>query len=147
MFHRYPFLSLLTFAYLGFVGWLTLTPTPISSDNADLIQRLLVRLQRIDDLSWLTYNRLEFIANIGLFVPVGLFLLLLFGTRYWWVSAMVGFAMTVAIETVQRSIPERFSDERDILANTIGTLIGVAAGVVLTLPATLRRHRRRRAYA
>ena len=147
MFHRYPFLSLLTFAYLGFVGWLTLTPTPISSDNADLIQRLLVRLQRIDDLSWLTYNRLEFIANIGLFVPVGLFLLLLFGTRYWWVSALVGFAMTVAIETVQRSIPERFSDERDILANTIGTLIGVAAGVVLTLPATLRRHRRRRAYA
>ena len=147
MFHRYPFLSLLTFAYLGFVGWLTLTPTPISSDNADLIQRLLVRLQRIDDLSWLTYNRLEFIANIGLFVPVGLFLLLLFGTRYWWVSAMVGFAMTVAIETVQRLIPERFSDERDILANTIGTLIGVAAGVVLTLPATLRRHRRRRAYA
>ena len=147
MFHRYPFLSLLTFAYLGFVGWLTLTPTPISSDNADLIQRLLVRLQRIDDLSWLTYNRLEFIANIGLFVPVGLFLLLLFGTRYWWVSALVGFAMTVAIETVQRLIPERFSDERDILANTIGTLIGVAAGVVLTLPATLRRHRRRRAYA
>ena len=26
MFHRHPFLSVLTFAYLGFVGLVTLTP-------------------------------------------------------------------------------------------------------------------------
>ena len=26
MFHRHPFLSLCTFVYLGFVGWVTLTP-------------------------------------------------------------------------------------------------------------------------
>lgn len=145
MFHRHPFLSLLSFLYLGFVGWLTLTPTPISSSDSDLIDRLLARLQRYDEFSWLTFDRLEFLANVGLFVPVGLFLLLLFGTRFWWVAAIAGFALTVAIETAQRSIPGRVSDERDIVANTLGTVIGVALGVLLTLPATLRRNRRRRA--
>ena len=72
---------------------------------------------------------------------------LLFGTRLWWVSVAAGFAMTVAIETVQRSIPGRVPDERDIVANTLGTLIGVLVGLVLTLPATLRRRRRRLAPA
>ena len=146
MFHRHPFLSLLTFLYLGFVGWLTLTPAPISSDDNDLIQRVLARLQRVDGLSWLTFDRLEFLANVALFVPVGVFFLLLFGTRFWWVAAFAGFVMTVAIETVQRSIPGRVSDERDIVANTLGALIGVVLGVVLTLPAALRRSRRRRTF-
>jgi glycopeptide antibiotics resistance protein len=147
MLHRHPFLSVVTLAYLGFVGWLTLTPASAAPTSSDLVHRVLNRLQTYDQLSWLTDSRAEFLANVAMFVPVGLFLLLLVGTRFWWVAAGLAFAMTSAIETAQRSIPGRVPDGRDIAANTIGALIGIAVGVVLTLPATVRRNRRRRAAA
>jgi glycopeptide antibiotics resistance protein len=145
MLHRHPLLSLVTGAYLVFVAWLTLTPSSAAPTSSDLVMRVLARLQRYDELSWLTYDRAELLANVALFVPVGLFLLLLFGTRLWWVAGAAAVAMTSAIEIAQRAIPGRVPDERDIAANTLGALIGIAIGVVLTLPATVRRTRDRRA--
>lgn len=145
MLHRHPVLSVLTLAYLAFVGWLTLTPGSSAPTSSDLVLRVLARLQGYDRLAWLTYDRAEFLANVALFGPVGLFLLLLVGTRFWWLAAGLAFALTNAIELAQRSIPGRVPDERDIAANTLGAMIGIAVGVVITLPATLRRERRRRA--
>ncbi len=145
MLHRHPLLSLVTGAYLVFVAWLTLTPSSSAPTSSDLVMRVLARLQAYDELSWLTYDRAELLANVALFVPVGLFLLLLFGTRLWWVAGAAAIALTSAIELAQRSIPGRVPDERDIAANTLGALIGIVIGVVLTLPATLRRSRDGRA--
>jgi len=144
MFHRHPFLSLTTFAYLGFVGWVTLTPISSAPTSSDFIERVLARLQRYEELSWLTYDRAEFLANIALFVPVGLFLLLLVGTRFWWVAGLGAFVLTSVIENVQRSIPGRVPDERDVLANTAGALLGILIGLVLTFPDARRRTRARR---
>ncbi len=145
MLHRHPLLSLVTGAYLVFVAWLTLTPSSSAPTSSDLVMRVLARLQAYDELSWLTYDRAELLANVALFVPVGLFLLLLFGTRLWWVAGAAAIALTSAIELAQRSIPGRVPDERDIAANTLGAIIGIVIGVVLTLPATLRRTRDARA--
>ncbi len=139
VFHRHPFLSLTTFAYLGFVGWVTLTPASSAPTASVFVSRVLARLQRVEGMEWLTYGRAEFLANIALFVPVGLFLLLMVGTRYWWVAGFGAFVMTSVIETLQRSIPGRFPDERDIVANTAGALIGILVGLVLMFPATHRR--------
>ena len=50
---------------------------------------------------------MEFLANVGLFVPVGVFVLLLFGSRLWWLAVAASIALTSAIETAQRSIPGR----------------------------------------
>lgn len=144
MFHRHPLLSLVTFVYLGFVAWLTLTPDLGQRDEWGLVLRVLERLQRYEELAWLTYDRAEALANVALFVPVGLFFLLLVGTRWWWVAFGLGVAMTLAIEAAQRSIPGRVPDARDLLTNTAGTVIGVVAGVALTAPAAVRRARRRR---
>lgn len=144
MFHRHPFLSLLTGAYLVFVGWLTLTPQPIGPDQQTVILRVLDALHRRGYAESLDYSRLEFLANIGLFVPIGMFLLLLFGSRLWWLAALGSVAMTAFIEKAQQYIPGRVSDERDLVANTVGALIGIAVALVLTMPATLRRRRERR---
>ncbi len=147
MLHRHPFLSLLTLVYLGFVGLVTLTPGSEQPDYSGLAERILVRLQRYPDLapvtSRLSVERVEFLANIGLFVPLGVFLLLLVGARLWWVSLAAGVVLTSMIENIQRSIPGRVSDPRDVAANAIGMFIGVALALVLTLPDTLRRRRER----
>ena len=141
MLHRHPFLSVVTLAYLAFVGWVTLTPESDAPTQSDLVLRVLARLQGYDRLSWLTYDRAEYLANVALFIPVGMFLLLLFGTRFWWLAVAAALVLTSLIETAQRAIPGRVSDERDIAANTMGAVVGVAVGLVLTLPATLRRWR------
>lgn len=145
MLHRHPFLSLVTGAYLVFVGWLTLTPQPIGPDQQQLIVRLLDGLHRRGYAESIDYSRLEFLANIGLFVPIGMFLLLLFGAGGWWLAAIGSFGLTAFIETAQTQIPGRVSDERDLVANTVGALIGIVIALVLTLPATMRRRRRRAA--
>jgi VanZ family protein len=143
--HRHPFLSLLTVLYLGFVGLLTLTPGSDSPDWSSLAARVLARLQRYPDLdpltSRLSVERIEFLANIGLFVPLGVFLLLLVGTRLWFVALMAGVVLTSMIEAVQKEIPGRVSDPRDVAAHSIGMFVGIALALLLTLPATLRRRR------
>lgn len=145
MLHRHPVLSLLTGGYLAFVAWLTLTPQVDAVGRISIIYRVLDALHRRGYLLAIDDNRLEFLANIALFVPVGMFLLLLFGTRLWWVALTASFAMTTFIEMAQRSIPGRVPDERDLVANGLGAVIGVLVALVLTLPATLRRRRHRRA--
>ena len=143
--HRHPFLSLLTLLYAGFVGLVTLTPASDAPDYAALATRVLARLRRHPDLdpltSRLSVERLEFLANIGLFVPLGVFLLLLVGTRLWWVALTAGIVLTSMIESVQKQIPGRVSDPRDVAANSIGMFVGIFLAIVLTLPATLRRNR------
>jgi glycopeptide antibiotics resistance protein len=145
--HRHPFLSLMTLLYLAFVGLVTLTPGSGQPDYAELAGRILARLQRYPDLdpltSRLSIERIEFLANIGLFVPLGVFLLLLVGTRLWLVALAAGIVLTSVIENIQKSIPGRVSDPRDVAANSIGMFIGIALALVLTLPATLRRRRER----
>ena len=140
--HRHPFLGLGSLAYLAFVGWVTLTPAAAAPTQSELVLRVLARLQRYDELSWLTYDRAEYLANVALFVPVGVFLLLLFGTRLWWLALGAAITLTSFIETVQRGIPGRVPDDRDVAANTMGAVLGIAVAVVLTFPATYRRYRR-----
>ena len=145
MLHRHPFLGLLTLLYAGFVGLVTLTPGSDTPDYYGFATRVLARLQRYPELDPLTYRlsveRIEFLANIGLFVPLGMFVLLLVGTRLWWVALAGGIVVTSMIEAVQKEIPGRVSDPRDVAANTIGMFLGIFLAIVLTLPATLRRNR------
>lgn len=147
MLHRHPFLSLVTLVYLGFVGLVTLTPGSEQPDYSWWAARVLDRLERYRDLDPLTtrlsVERVEFLANIGLFVPLGVFLLLLVGSRLWWVALAAGIVLTSMIENVQRSIPGRVPDPRDVAANSIGMLLGVVLALVLTWPAALRRRRER----
>jgi glycopeptide antibiotics resistance protein len=145
--HRHPFLSLLTLLYLGFVGLVTLTPGSEQPHYSAWAARVLARLERYPDLdpltSRLSVERVEFLANIGLFVPLGVFLLLLVGTRLWLVALAAGIVLTSMIENIQREIPGRVSDPRDVAANSIGMFVGIAIAVVLTLPSALRRRRER----
>ena len=141
MLHRHPFLSFVTGSYLLFVAWLTLTPQADRVREAMLAQRVLDALHRRGYAESIDYQRFEFLANIALFVPIGAFLLLLLGVRYWWLAGVVSIAATSAIEALQTQVPGRVPDERDLAANTMGAAIGIVIALILTVPGTVRRWR------
>ncbi|MGV8896653.1 MAG: VanZ family protein [Rhodoglobus sp.] len=131
MFLRHPILSTMTLAYLALVGWLTLTPSSTGFESG-LLWKLAGLLRRYPETEWFTFMRLEFIANIAMFVPLGVFFVLLFGRKFWWVAIIFGMLMTVGIEYAQQFIPNRVSDLRDLIANILGAIVGVVLALTLT---------------
>jgi glycopeptide antibiotics resistance protein len=144
MFRHHPILTVVTFVYLGVVGWITLGPQPLDDRADSLVWRLLAFFSRYASTDWITYSFLEFWSNVAMFVPVGLFFLLLLGRRRWWLAIGLGVMLTLGIEFVQQYLPDRVSDPRDILANSLGALVGVVAALLVTWPAAVRRARERR---
>lgn len=133
MLHRHPILGLVTAAYLVFVGFVTLTPQPLGGGVNTWIFQALDVFGRHSATNWITYNDLEFTANMVMFLPVGLFLLLLFGRRQWWLAILLSFALSSGIELYQGAfLPTRVADIRDVISNTSGAIVGVLLGLALT---------------
>jgi hypothetical protein len=105
-------LGLLTGSYLAVVAWVTLTPQSYASPHIAIIYRILNALHRRGYLLSVDSGELASLANIALFVPVGMFLLLLVGTRLWWVTLTASFFLTAFIEAAQRHIPGRARTSR-----------------------------------
>lgn len=139
MLHRHPFLSVVTLAYLALVGWVTLGPQPLDSTNNGWLLRALGFFARHDSTDWITYGRVEFAANIAMFIPIGLFLVLLFGRRLWWLAIVIGVGLTCSIEFTQQFLPSRYPDVRDLVANSAGAVVGVGFALVLTAWKVVRR--------
>ena len=139
MLHRHPFLSVVTLAYLALVGWVTLGPQPLDSTNNGWLLRALGFFARHDSTDWITYGRVEFAANIAMFIPIGVFLVLLFGRRLWWLAIVIGVGLTCSIEFTQQFLPSRYPDVRDLVANSAGAVVGVGFALVLTAWKVVRR--------
>lgn len=115
-----------TAVYLLVVAWITLNPFPPDPHRNRLLTSLLALFADTPLLAWVTYDVVEFGANILLFVPMGVLLTLLLGREHWWLALAFGVVATLTIEFVQLFLPARFSDPRDLLANTLGTIVGIA---------------------
>lgn len=120
-------LAVATVAYLGFVACLTLTPQPYDPAAVPLLDRVLALLQGFPPTAWITFDVVEFSANVALFVPLAVLLLLLLGRRRRWLVLALAVALTCSIELAQAAwLPTRVSDPRDVVANTAGAALGVA---------------------
>ena len=84
-----------------------------------------------------SYALLEFLANVALFVPLGVLLRWGWPRMPWWFTTLIGLAMTLTIESVQTLLPSRFPTISDVIANTAGTALG--ALFVATLSVMFRR--------
>lgn len=123
---------LLLLAYIGIVAAMTLSPTPLDQGFESAIDKFLGVLHRNGVPEWFGYNKLEFTANILMFVPLGFLLGLALPARIWWVAVLVSPALSIAIELTQAGLlTARFATMSDVFANTIGGLIGTLLAVIL----------------
>lgn len=112
---------------------LTLTPRRIEESMPNLVDLVLSSAHR---LGWqsLDFTRLEIIANVMVFVPIGILAFLLVPRRLWPLAIVLGPALSLSIEVLQRLVlPNRAATLTDVVANSGGALIGVALAIAGTL--------------
>ncbi len=114
---------------------LTLAPPSIAAPVRGIALRSLVEVaQPLAAAS--PFREVDDLLNVLLFVPLGATLALLLGRRLWPIAIVAAFALSVAVEFAQRSIPGRVPDGDDVLWNTVGAAIGVLA---VTIPRVVAR--------
>ena len=112
---------------------LTLTPARVEDTMPNLLDLVLSAAHR---LGWdsLDFTRLEIIANVLVFVPVGILAFILVPRRFWPLAVVVGPALSLSIEIAQRlALPHRAATVTDVIANSGGALIGVFLAIAFTL--------------
>ncbi|WDH79460.1 VanZ family protein [Microbacterium esteraromaticum] len=107
---------------LMLIVWL---PATAASKVTGIVYRLAQFVSARADVSMATtYTLFEFVANIALFVPLGLLLVAAWPRNNAWVVLLVGYAASATIELVQTVLPSRYPTLSDLVANTLGTAIG-----------------------
>ncbi|WAA65220.1 VanZ family protein [Microbacterium oxydans] len=129
--------------FLAGLAALTLTPSRVEDAMPNLLDLVLGAAHRLGWAS-LDFTRLEIIANVLVFVPVGILAFILLPRRLWVLSLLVGPLLSLAIETAQRvALPHRAATVTDVVANSAGALLGVFLAVLCTLLLAPRASRRR----
>ncbi|KTR93360.1 hypothetical protein NS220_12860 [Microbacterium testaceum] len=109
---------------------MTLRPTIYDARVGGLLHAVLHGLRSWPPTAWITFDVVEFTANVGMFVPLGI-LVLAWGGR-WWLGILTGVLASTVIETAQLLfLPTRVADVRDVAANTLGAAIGAGIAVLL----------------
>ncbi|MCT1477643.1 VanZ family protein [Microbacterium sp. p3-SID336] len=119
--------------FLAGLALLTLTPSRVEDSVPNLLDLVLTGVHRI---GWtaLTFDRLEVLANIAVFVPIGILAFVLLPRRIWPLSLLIGPALSVAIEATQRFVLlDRAATVQDVIANSTGATFGVALAILCTL--------------
>jgi glycopeptide antibiotics resistance protein len=118
--------------YIGVVLLATMWPTPLDAGYESAIARLLDILHRHGVPVWFGYGKLEFTANIAMFVPLGFLLALTLPERGWWLVMLLIPSFSALIEWVQGTyLAARFESGWDVVANTIGGYIGAVIAYAL----------------
>lgn len=105
-------------AYAVGLAAIAFWPVPVDSGAGPLL-RAITRVFPV-----LTYDRIEFAANIALFIPFGVLVTLL--VRQAWLVLPLGFLTTLMIETAQALLLDRRTPSvLDLVANMAGVCVGL----------------------
>jgi glycopeptide antibiotics resistance protein len=126
--------------YALFVACVVFSPRPVDHSSRGGLLRLISALHDLGLPQAIGYAEIEFLANVAMFVPLGLLLGLTIGARWWWLALLICVAGSMSIETLQLAfLPGRFATFDDIMANSLGGAAGtIAAGAIYTNRATGR---------
>ncbi|MEW2004583.1 VanZ family protein [Microbacterium sp. NPDC079208] len=118
--------------YLLFVGFTVWLPAAVSSKVTGLVG---VMARWVAEAGIAPYQQsavvLEILANVALFVPVGLLLPFAWPRLRLWQVTLAGGLLSVVIESVQGLMPSRFPTLSDVIANTTGTFLGAVVATLL----------------
>lgn len=123
-------LAVLYFAALaGILFW----PSPVDRPIDGALMHFIQWLHAHGLPQWfIGYRKVEFAANILLFVPFGIIVALRAHRRFWWLSVVIAAAVSGAVELAQGIfLPERVPAWSDIIANTFGAFMGALLVLVL----------------
>ena len=110
-------------SYVVVLGLIAFWPTPVDRGAS----AFLLWLGRT--IPVLSYARIEFSANVVLFLPLGVLVARMLPSRPW-MAIVAGFLASICIELVQWiALPARTPSALDVLSNTLGAAIGCLATV------------------
>jgi glycopeptide antibiotics resistance protein len=120
--------------YLALLVSASLWPTPVDGGGFiwQLTSEILKVAQTVPWLSWLQYSQLEALANMLLYLPLGVFLVLFIRKAPLWILLITPAVFSIVVEGIQRFfLPARYSTLDDVINNCIGGALGVliAAGI------------------
>ncbi len=109
-------------ALVGILFW----PSPVDRPIDGALSHVIQWLHAHGLPEWfIGYRKIEFGANILMFIPFGIILTLRLRRPWWWLSVLIAAAVSGAVELAQGIfLPQRIPAWSDIVANTSGALIG-----------------------
>jgi hypothetical protein len=117
--------AVLLFAYAGLVLWATLGSVPRAGLGNQSPRGVLDWRLWFEPSTWTTGLETELMLNVIMFVPLGVLLAFALRGVSFMVPVMIAAGFSLAIELAQIPMSDRISDPRDLVANTVGALIGV----------------------
>lgn len=119
--------------YIVCLAFVAFWPVPVDRD-ADAILGAITSAA-----PWFTYERIEFLANVVIFMPFGLLLVATLRRRGT-LALLIAVGVSVGMEAGQAMfLLERTPSLLDVVANTAGAAIGIVIALDLLRPARSRR--------
>ena len=110
--------------YLALVSFITLGAVPWNTASNESEFGVLSASAWVDPSTWSSGSSFEFLANIAMFIPIGLLMRVALPALPGGVIVIFAVVITVAIELAQIPL-DRVSDPRDLVANSLGAVVGV----------------------
>ena len=125
---RKPLALLALVSYLVLLIVASLWPKPVDGEGLlfVLTRELLLFTGSVPWLNWVHYNQLEAIANVALYMPLGLFLVIFSPKTRLWKLSLIPVLVSLLAEFSQRLfLPDRYATLNDVLFNSLGGLVGI----------------------
>jgi len=103
-------------------------PKPIEGQGflADITNQILMFSKSVTWLRWLKYDQLEALANVLLYVPLGVLLVVISDKRKLWLLFFVPIVVSLLAEGSQRLfLPDRTATANDFFLNSLGGILGL----------------------
>lgn len=123
--------------YLAVAAYIVFVPEGEVPTNS--VTAISMLLQEMGAPAWFDEGYIEFLTNVLLFVPLTVFGATLLPRWRWWHWLLAGFWLTVAVETWQLVfLPGRSPQLSDVVANTLGAMLGYALVVAVRVATASR---------
>lgn len=112
------------------VAFIVFSPAPPDIDGQQRLARWLAHAHQFWLPRWVTFDVVEFAANIVMFLPLGFLGAVVFPRAKRLVLAACALFST-AVELIQLvALPARQGDWHDVLANTLGAAAGIGVAIL-----------------